>query len=783
MNKQDPPIPPLLPMTPASSIRPSCVLFASLFALTVGCGGDSSGAGEQGRLTSDHRADWAGRQFPAVRGLELAPVNEWSAPTEARVERRILVPEDLAEWSVTANEHEVRDLTDMPEPRELALRGPGKRKIEIPGPFDPRTFNRLVLQVGSLKPDMVTVAFKRDDRPALNPLPVIVSKGARVELGFDLEDMGASKAPFDSLIIRFTGKVPENRLLSVDLVERQVAACLPCAGEYDWISLGTDARPATMLFSEQPLSTKFRVSKEGGQLEYAIGLPELVRYSQVPSAIVVTLYDGTSKHTQQTPVRGAGKAQWSPVRISLDGYKGKEVSATFELKGKKDMPVVCALAQPEVVRPIENPPTVLFITSDTHRRDHTGVDNSGVEVDTPTIDALAARGVYFENATSTTNITLPSHTAMFTGTHPRDTGIFDNMDLLADKAQTLAECYQDAGWTSVAAVSAVWLTPTRSGLGQGFQRYGFDHQAQRDSQKAIADVRRWLPELSGRPLFVWLHIFDAHTPYTPPPDFAQRFYPKEKNPRDPDLPEPRKILIPSSMPGIKDPDYIGSMYRAEVAYLDTQLGGMIEHKRFDNAIIALTADHGELLGDHGSWWNHGALAPGTLDVPLILAWPGGQEGVRIERQVQNHDIGRTLLDLSGYQEMDFPGQNLLALGELPQLSGEPVYSIAVLFDSASVQRDGWFLQAMFDDRFGADKAPKGRPRTLHLFELASDPQCLKDRIGDEADLASELEELLFDYLAAANDQGWDAPDSIRDPTTQMHLRALGYANDNEDEDE
>ena len=764
-----------MPSTPPST-HPGRLAALLLLALLTGCGTQSAPA-------TGPQAAWAGRELEPMRWLELEPTGEWAAPKEARLERRILVPEDASEWKVSAGEVETRPLEGAEEPRELRLTGPGQRRIEIPGPFDPRRFNRLVVRTAGSTPDMLTVVLQRAGKPALAPLPVIIDKGERVEIGFDLDDSGPSDAAFDTLLIRFTGKTPENRLLSVDLVERQPAAVFPTSGELDWIRLSSDARPATLLFSQQPLESRFRVSKLGGRLEFSYGLPALLRYAQPPSGLKLTVIGEESGATEyaQRPLHRNGRPSWERFIFDLGPFSGEAVRVRFELLGKDKAPVACALAQPELVRPIENPPTVLFITSDTHRRDHVGSSHSGVEVATPALDALAARGVYFEDCASTTNVTLPSHTAMLTGTHPRDTGIFDNMDLLADKADTLAERFRDAGWTALASVSAVWLTPTRSGLGQGFARYGFDEQPQRDSEKSIEDIRRWLPELEGRPLFVWLHIFDAHTPYAPPADFARRYYPADKNPSDPALPKPPGNLIPSSMPGILDPDYIGAMYRAEVSYADAQLGGLIANPRFADAIIALTADHGELLGDHGSWWNHGALAPGTLDVPLMLTWPGAPHGLRVARPVQNHDIGRTLLDLAGYRELAFPGRDLLEQAEHPREAGEARFSISVLYDSASVERDGWFLVAVFEGGYGADKPPAERPRTLQLFELASDPRCLKDLSAQEPERAHELERLLFDYLSSAQDKGWDAPDSIRDPVTQMHLRALGYANDGESE--
>ena len=132
---------------------------------------------------------------------------------------------------------------------------------------------------------------------------------------------------------------------------------------------------------------------------------------------------------------------------------------------------------------------------------------------TPTLDRLAARGVLFEDCVSSANVTLPSHAALMTGTSPRDTGVVNNADFLGDDPVTLAERFRDAGWVTYAAVSAGGLLDDRSGLGQGFDRMAESGWRSLSARDRVPLLEDWLDEATEKPIFVWLHVFDAHAPY------------------------------------------------------------------------------------------------------------------------------------------------------------------------------------------------------------------------------------------------------------------------------
>jgi len=176
--------------------------------------------------------------------------------------------------------------------------------------------------------------------------------------------------------------------------------------------------------------------------------------------------------------------------------------------------------------PASQSPSVLLITLDTVRPDHLGCYGDAA-IETPAIDGLAAVGVRFENAYAQAPITLPSHAVILTGTYPMFNGVRDfTSPGLPANIPTLAEMlrrkgYRTAAFVSSYALSSVW------GLNRGFDVYDEDlGQAPGRTNDIFLSVRRgdrtvdrllaWLMQAGSAPFFVWLHLYDAHSPYRSP---------------------------------------------------------------------------------------------------------------------------------------------------------------------------------------------------------------------------------------------------------------------------
>ena len=277
--------------------------------------------------------------------------------------------------------------------------------------------------------------------------------------------------------------------------------------------------------------------------------------------------------------------------------------------------------------------TVLLISSDPCRAEHLGCyRDAGAPSATPNIDALARQGVRFEHVLSPIPVTLPAHASMFTGTIPPYHGVHDNGQVLVDDANvTLAEVLKDNGFVTSAVIGALVLS-SRFGIDQGFDHYDPRPEPRMDSERILErrgeDVTRLASECLDanheQPFFLFVHYYDPHTVYDPPAPFGERF---------------------------ADAPYAG-----EIAYVDQQIGLLVE--RFeqleldDSTLVVITADHGEMLGEHGEQTHSYFVYEGAVRVPLIITGPGVEPRVVSDTQAGLVDLLPTIGGLLGIAPPD-----------------------------------------------------------------------------------------------------------------------------------
>ena len=261
--------------------------------------------------------------------------------------------------------------------------------------------------------------------------------------------------------------------------------------------------------------------------------------------------------------------------------------------------------------------SILLITLDTTRADSLGIETDRVK--TPNMDALAGRGVYFNQAYSVTPTTLPSHTSMLTGLYPADHRIRENGRMVDKELDLLAARLKARGYDTAAFVSGFPLA-SQFGLSRGFNHY--DDTFVSDATERIASdttdlAVTWLEDKAGLH-FMWVHYFDPHEPYEPP--------------------EPFRSLYP-------DAPYLG-----EIAYMDRELGRLIMAFEAQNQgrpwKVVIVGDHGEGLGDHGEVLHGNLLYQSTMRVPLIIAGTGITASIK-DRAVSVRQVFDTVLDWSG----------------------------------------------------------------------------------------------------------------------------------------
>ena len=250
-------------------------------------------------------------------------------------------------------------------------------------------------------------------------------------------------------------------------------------------------------------------------------------------------------------------------------------------------------------------PSVILITIDTLRADHVGCYGAQV-VKTPTLDALAHDGVVFERAISQVPLTWPSHAVILTGTYPFQNGVQDfTGQPLAPQFRSVAQAFKQAGYATGAVVSAFVLDRSW-GLARGFDFYDDAFSAATFEKKDIGLVDRragesvahaiaWLKKTPRRPFFLWLHLYDPHSPYDPP--------------------EPYRT------------EYRSHLYDGEIAYADHELGNLMswlkQNRLYDSSLIVALSDHGESLGEHGEDEHGFFVYNATVHVPLIVKPPAG----------------------------------------------------------------------------------------------------------------------------------------------------------------
>ena len=390
----------------------------------------------------------------------------------------------------------------------------------------------------------------------------------------------------------------------------------------------------------------------------------------------------------------------------------------------------------EPPRAARHRPDLLLITIDTLRPDALGW--IGHSNDTPAIDALAARGFRFPRAVTPVPLTLPAHASIMTGQVPRRHGIRDNGQTFGAKAATLAESLHAAGWTTAAFVSGFPLQRL-FGLDRGFDHYddtlpeGREGWRERIATDTTDAALAWI-RAAREPWFVWVHYYDPHYPYEPPRAF---WGPGERG------------------------AYLGEVRFTDLA-IERLWDGLPPDARA-RALVVLTADHGEALGDHAEKRHGYFIYDATMTVPLVLVQEGVIAPGESPAAANLVDIAPTILELVGLPRLvDIDGVSLTG-----QLRGErsplpPAYletQLPWIFF-------GWSpLRAIRQHDWKLIDAP--RPE---LYHLGSDPSEEVNLIGQQPGQARRLRALLDD----AERKPAATPSVVTDDEALARLQALGY---------
>ena len=727
---------------------------------------------------------------PAHQRLSLVPDPPYPDELPVVVTRFEPSEEALRTWGIDASGASLVPLSEFDvgsesEPdREpamvLALRGVHNKILSLPLDDGTEDFNavRVFMRCSSPAPARVKVVLLKERSVVqASPITLVHGRPGFSAVEFDFPGLQRWEVQLSEVRIIIGGDPKAAQISVVELLRRPPIDFVPAReGHGELVMIADQHRRGVGLSSRHPLHARVHV-RSGSWLEFSYCLPRELRMpGETPQLKVSVATDGVPPLRETLPLEpiGAPSPIWHEATLELEDFADREVEVTFELVGRSEHERFAIVAEVAVSRTVDSPTTVLLITSDTHRGDHLGLCSEDAPVRTPNLDALGERGVFFARAFASTNSTNPSHVAMMTATSPRDTHVLDNATPLVERAETLAERFAELGYRTMAAISTTHLLHATSGLGQGFDRVDGPLAGQRPGDATLSELEPWLARAEGRPLFLWLHLFDAHSPYEPPPGYDRRYWtgpdPYAENGTSP----PPARVIRKGFEGITESDFPYQQYRAEVDYVDELVGRALDLPRLRSAIVAFTADHGESFGEHGIWWNHIGLYPQTVGVPLILSWPGGPRGLRSDVPVSNVDIARTLLDLAGHETIEFPGRDLRwALEENAEV--EPLFELSARGFTAAVQTLRYRLVLQLRDQDVHSAVTRREQHQVELYDVLTDPDCEMDLAREEAhyETARGLRALLIRWLESAPASGL-ADEAVTSARVMDDLEALGY---------
>ncbi len=717
-----------------------------------------------------------------ARTITTAAERAWDTG-EYELVARFDVPEDPDAWNVRAARREVVRAPDSPSgARALRLADDAHRSLDIPLPADLGEFNRVTATLVMKANGSARATLLRDGAVVCEVSRTIVL-GLRSPQALSVDIPGARmlrRRP-DTLRLTFFGGTRRVQCWDFAVWRRpwESWAAELSAPERRPV-LGAVSRPGAVVASDNERGAHLDVpAADAGSLGFYYGNAPRLSHPLRSATLTVRLTSPSRAASFEYDLRRGADVvdEWTAARIDLAPWAGERVDVEFALRSEADGQDFCVVSPLTVHLSRAAPRTVLFVTSDTHRADHVAAIAGSVDVRTPTFDALGARGVIFDDCYSTTNVTIPSHVALLTATPPRDTMVLDNVSAVAEAARTLAESFHENGFATVASVSAAQLQHRWSGLGQGFDAMAAPERGIHDGGETIAALKRLVDEHHDRDLFVWLHLFDAHRPYDRKNRFLPEYWPEGRDPFDPSLPQPDFPVetLNRSLAELRDAEYMNASYKSEVTYVDHLLGEVLAAPRFDDAIIAVTADHGECLGEYDVWWNHAGLYPENLRVPLLLCGPGVPAGRRVTGPVQHLGIGRTLLDLAGLEHVAFPGESLLVHLDAEPDPDTPRFALCVRGTVASLELGDWFC-ALNLSAWIIEGQPTGKaPHSVELYDLGPDGDPLRDVAQQEVERASRMRGLILDWLDAQRPTGWLESDQEIDAAQVREVAALGYA--------
>jgi arylsulfatase A-like enzyme len=416
-------------------------------------------------------------------------------------------------------------------------------------------------------------------------------------------------------------------------------------------------------------------------------------------------------------------------------------------------------------------PNFILISVDTLRADHLGCYGYFRNT-SPNIDKFAKEGILFRNCVGISSWTLPSHLSMLTGLYPISHGANTRRDKLIDKVLTLPEALKDKGYVTAGFVSGYFVS-SEFGYKQQFDIYDERYLASfKDitSDKINEAAISWLKQNFSKKFFLFIHYYDVHFDYIPPPPYNVMFDANYQG----DL-TGKKYYKKASITDKRDLEHMIALYDGEIRWTDSHIGKLleeIERLGVDNrTVIILTSDHGDEFLEHGRKGHGNNLYETTIHTPFILKIPGGEKGVIRDDPISPVDIMPTLLALAGVHiKVELDGRDLTNLEDKKRAIFSELNFKSHIYRDINIQKSirlGRY-KMIFDFLRGEQK----------FFDLKEDPQEKENLMNSESsshiETKKELAEKFFKWLKVREEKQERAVKVELDDVTKKQLKSLGY---------
>jgi arylsulfatase A-like enzyme len=405
----------------------------------------------------------------------------------------------------------------------------------------------------------------------------------------------------------------------------------------------------------------------------------------------------------------------------------------------------------------------VLITVDTLRRDHLSCYGNST-IRTPNIDSIANQGVVFDRFYTAANITMPSHLSIFSGTYPFHHGAYGNEPYrLPGEIPLLPAILRRNGYfTGGIAANSIFRTQWLHNFGEQFDSF-YAPDTELPASEVSVRFATMLDSAKRRPFFFWIHYFDPHVPYRPPLLYRSLTLIQKGRPL-PDLDFTKMPWSWLKADGVSTVDQANALYSGEILFVDEEIRkvwNLLRRKSLlADTIVVFVSDHGEMLGDHGVYYDHATLFNPTVHVPCIIYGKGFKAGRR-QMLMSTIDIAPTILELAGVpipSQMDgFSFLHSLMGGEAKKIHSY-VYSVHAGRHGISVITDRFKFMRNFRPQYGQ--------KERELYNLADDPLENRDLITSKPELAHAMEKLIPMGKT-------DAPIELTPEQAQV-LKSLGY---------